>query len=82
MENDMIANPEKFKAIVLTKHDYQTAGSKFNFSGRTIHSSAEVDLLGIKLDTKLSFKSYISKICKKAAGKLNVLKCLQGSQTS
>ena len=42
--NDMIANLEKFKAIVLTKHDDQTAGSEFNFSGRTIYSSAEVDL--------------------------------------
>ena len=49
----MIANPEKFKAVVLTKHDNQTACSEFNFSGRTIYSSAEVDLFGIKLDTKV-----------------------------
>ena len=50
MENDdMIANPDKFKAIVLTKRNYQPAGSEFNFSGRTIYSTAEVDLLlGIK----------------------------------
>ena len=80
--NDMIANPEKFKAIVLTKHDDQTAGSEFNSSGRTIYSSAEVDLLGVKLDTKLSFESYISKVCKKAAGQLNALKRLQGSVIS
>ena len=50
MENNMIVNPEKFKAIVLTKHNDQTAGSKFNFSERTIYSSAEVDLLGVKLE--------------------------------
>ena len=66
----MIANPEKSKAIVLTKDDDQTAGSEFNFGGRTIYSSAEVDLLGVKLDTKLSFEFHISKMCKKAAGQL------------
>ena len=80
--NDMIANPEKFKATVLTKHDDQTAGSEFNFSGRRIYLSAEVDLLGVKLDTKLSIESHISKMCKKAAGQLNALKCLQGSVIS
>ena len=80
--NDMIANPEKFKSIVLTKHDEQTVGSEFNFSGITIYSSAEVDHLGVKLDTKLSFESHISKMCKKAAGQLNALKRLQGSVIS
>ena len=73
MENDMIANPEKFKVIVLTKHDDQTAGSAFNFSGRTIYSSAEVDLLGVKLDMTLSFESHIFNMCKKAAGELDNL---------
>ena len=82
MENNMIANPEKFKAIVRTKHDDQTAGSEFNFSGRTIYSGAEVDLLGVKLDTKLSFESHIFKMCKKAAGQLNALKRVQGSVIS
>ena len=80
--NDMIANPEKFKAFMLTKHDEQTVGSEFNFSGITIYSSAKVDLLGVKLDTKLSFESHISKMCKKAAGQLNALKRLQGSVIS
>ena len=82
MENDTIANSEKFKAIVLTNHDDQTAGSQFNFSGRTIYSSAEVELLDVKLDTKLSFESHISNMCKKAAGQLNALKGLQGSAIS
>ena len=67
---------------MLTKHDDQTGGSGFNFSGRTTYSSAEVDLLSIKLDAKLSFESHISQICKKASGQLNTLKCLQGSVIS
>ena len=33
MKNNMIANPEKFKAIVLMKHDDHTAGSELNFVG-------------------------------------------------
>ena len=41
-----------------------------------------MDLLGVKLDTKLSFESHISKMCKKAAGQLNALKRLQGSVIS
>ena len=59
---------------MLTKHDDQTAGSELNFSGRSIYSSAKVDLLGIKLDAKLSFDSHISNICRKAAGQLNAMK--------
>ena len=37
----MVANPDKFKAIVIMKHDDQTAGIEFNFSGsgRTIYRS-------------------------------------------
>ena len=63
--NDMIANPEKLKAIVLTKQDDQTAGSEFNFSGRTIYSSTEVDLLGVKLYTKLSVNPKFLKCARK-----------------
>ena len=48
-DNDMIANPDKFKAIVLTKTDQNTAGIKLEFSGKTILSSNEIDLLGLQL---------------------------------
>ena len=49
----MIANPEKFKALCLRSMIIdQTTGSEFNFS-----RGAEVNLLGVKLDTKLSFES-------------------------
>ena len=42
-DNDMIANQNKFKAIVLTKTDHNTAGIRLEFSGKT---SNEIDLLG------------------------------------
>ena len=46
-DNDMIANPNKFKAIVLTKTDHNTAGIRLEFSGKTIFFSNEIDLLGV-----------------------------------
>ena len=36
--NDMIANPDKFKAIVLTETDHNIAGIRMEFSGKTILS--------------------------------------------
>ena len=75
-DNDMIANPDKFKAIMLTKTDHNTAGIRWEFSRKTILSSNEIDLLGITIDTKLSFDSHITKICCKASRQLNALKRL------
>ena len=74
--NDMIANPDKFKAIVLTKTDHNTAGIRLEFNGKTILSSNEIDLLGVTINTKLSFDSHITKICRKASRQLNALKHL------
>ena len=75
-DNDMTANPDKFKAIMLTRTDHNTAGIRLQFSGETILSSNEIDLLGITIDTKLSFDSHIAKICRKASRQLNALKRL------
>ena len=73
-DNDMIANPDKFKAIVLTKTDHNTDGITLKFCGETILSSNKIDLLGVTIDTKLSFNSHITKICSKASRQLNALK--------
>ena len=72
-DNGMITNPDKFKAIVLTKTDHNTAGIRLDFSGKTILSSNETDLLGITIDTKQSFDSHIAKICRKESRQLNTL---------
>ena len=60
-DNDLIANPDKFKAIVPIKTDQNTADIKLKFSGKTILSGNEIDLLGDTIDTKLSFDSDITK---------------------
>ena len=71
-DNDMIANSNKFKAIVLTKTDHNTAGIRLEFSGKTIPSIKEISLLGVTTDTN----SHITKICRKASRQLNALKWL------
>ena len=72
--NDMTAtaNQNKFKAIVLNKTDHNTAGIRLEFSGKTILSSNEIDLLGVTIDTN----SHITKICRKASRQLNAWKRL------
>ena len=61
---------------MIAKTDHNTAGIRLEFSGKTILSSNEIDFLGITIDTKLSFDSHITKICRKASRQLNALKHL------
>ena len=72
----MIANPGKFKAIVLSKNNINTVGTKFQIREKVIYSSDKVDLLGIAINDQLNFELPISEICRNAAGQLNALKRL------
>ena len=73
-DNHMIANPDKFKAIVITKNGQDTTGTKLKINNEVIDSSSEVTLLGVVIDNKLSFVPHISKMCKSASSILNALK--------
>ena len=66
-QNEMIANPEKFHAILLRKNRTNTSGEKINIDGETINSEETVKLLGVTLDYRHDFDPHISNICKKAA---------------
>jgi hypothetical protein len=74
IENHMIANPDKFKAIIIHKNGQDTTGIPLRINDQEIQSSKEVNLLGICIDNKLSFDSHISAICQTAAKILNSLK--------
>ena len=74
--NDMIANPDKFHAILMTKHKDDTKGETIMINEKEIASENTVRLLGVKIDHKLSFDEHISDLCRKAAGQLNALKRL------
>ena len=75
--NHMIANPSKFHAMLVTKNQTNTCGVKINIQEKTIETEDSVKLLRIELDYKLNFEPHISKLCKKVATKLNVLKRLR-----
>ena len=75
--NSMIVNPDKCKAIVLTKSKQDTSGIPIGLRGHCIDSQNTVTLLGITIDCKLSFKKHVSGLCKTAASQLNALKRLR-----
>ena len=72
--NHMIANPDKFKAIIVKKNGQDTSGIKLNINNEQIETSKEVTLLGVDLDIKFSLENHVSNLCKSAARILNALK--------
>ena len=46
----MIANPEKFHAIILRKNKTNTSGEQMIVNGKQIQSEETVELLGVTLD--------------------------------
>ena len=73
-QNGMIANPEKYQAVVLgnTAHDFEIKCSE-----ELIPISNEMKLLGVTLDNKLKFDSHIRSICRKVGGQVNALNRLK-----
>ena len=75
--NSMIVNPDKFKAIVLTKSRQDTSGIPINLKEHCITSENTVTLLSITIDCRLSLEKHVSELCKTAASQLNALKRLR-----
>ena len=75
--NSMIVNPDKFKAIILTKSKQDTSGITISFRGHEIVTQKSVDLLGVTIDCNLSFEQHVSKLCKSSAYQLSALKRLR-----
>ena len=57
--NQMIANSDKFKAIIITKNGSDTSGIELKINGEIIHTQKEVTLVGVTIDNKLSFAPHI-----------------------
>ena len=64
-QNNMIANPSKFHAILLSKNCSLTDRIPIKIKENLIESEIQVNLLGLKIDNCLSFRSHISAICNK-----------------
>ena len=72
-ENRMIANPDKFQAIVLDKRRSNNTEVKFIIGSEQIQAVPSVDILGITIDDKLNFNLHIDKTCRKSTNQLNTL---------
>ena len=76
--NNMIANPEKFHCIILSRdNNEENVGVTINISDRKIKSESNVKLLGVHIDNKLNFDLHISKIVKSASAQLNAINRLR-----
>ena len=68
--NEMMANPEKFQYMVLSKN---TINKSIAINNKTNESSKSLKLLGLTIDNKLNYGIHINNICKVASAKI---KCL------
>ena len=66
----MVLNPGKYHSIVIGDDN---PSNKIILNDNEIASSNEEKLLGILLDRKLNFASYITSLCKKADQRLSAL---------
>ena len=69
--NHVKANPEKSHLSLSSK-----TPKKAYFGGTLVESSSTENLLGIQIDSDLTFDVHISSICNKISKKVNVLSCL------
>ena len=70
--NQLAANPSKFQMLVLGARDSELPIS-IQSADTTITSTDSVELLGIRIDSKLTFSSHISSICHRASLKIRSL---------
>ena len=84
--NKMIANPEKFQAIILDKQKHDYLNEIIKFDNKAVETVSFVRLLGSQLDDKLNLSLHVSNICKSAANqlsaliRLNNLLCFEGKE--
>ena len=64
----MKVNPDK-SHLLLSRNTKQTS----NIDNNIIKSEMKQELLGITLDSNLSFEEHVNDICRKASQKLNTL---------
>ena len=73
-QNAMIANPDKYQALVLanTAYDFVVKSEE-----KPTPVSSEIQLVGVTLDNKLKLDSHIASICRRPGGQVNALNRLK-----
>lgn len=74
--NYMLANPDKFQALVIEPGKRQGENHTLKFRDTSITSEPQAKVLGVIIDNKLDFTPHIKMICSKAARQLNALRRL------
>ena len=74
--NQMIANADKFKSIIVKKPSMKIDDFNITVGNQEIKPSSSVKLLGVDIDNKLNFRKHIKTLCRKAGAKLNAIKRL------
>ena len=64
----MIVNPEKFQAIIVYWEKLKNNPQKLTIDEKTITSFENVTLLGMGVDSKLTFDEHVSRLPNKSAG--------------
>ena len=67
--NGLKANPDKFNLILSDANKTD----KIQLAGVDIYNSETAKLLGIKIDSNLTFSEHVTDLCKKASCKLHAL---------
>ena len=70
--NSIKANPKKFQFMILGKCTRQTI--TLNINNIKIRESQNVELLGLIIDNRLTFKDHINMLCQRANYKLHALR--------
>ena len=72
--NSMIANPEKFHSIILSKNrGVENKEYQVKIKDKVIKTESKVKLLGVTIDNKLNFDSHVSSLVKSASSQLNAI---------
>lgn len=72
-ENEIIANPCKFKFITKRSKKFDALYS-LNINNQIINKSTDsVRSLGVEMNNKLIFDGHISRVCKKAGCTMNAI---------
>ena len=71
--NNMIANSDKFQAIIKNQRRENQITHKLKIHNNEIETTKSLKLLDIEIDNQLSFNQHISKLCSKAATQLNAI---------
>ena len=71
--NKMIANADKFQAILLDKRKSGHTNQRMVVDNQYVKLVSSVELQGIQIDEKLEFNLHITNICWSAANQLNAL---------